>query len=91
MVDGQPALPFSRPLQKLTFTELYTDSGLAFLDQLMVLRPQCDEVTIGRHEASCPSLAQSVVNGVEACVKRLRLESMLSCAFSVPKRCGDDL
>ena len=83
-VDGRPALPFSRPLQKLTVTDLYTNGGLVLLDQLMGLHPQCDEVAIGMYATSCPSLAQRVIDGVKANVKRLNLKSNLACAFSVP-------
>jgi len=90
-VDRQPARPFSRPLQKLTITDLYIDGTLDFLDQLMELRPQCDEVTIGMSQSSCPPLAQRVVNGVEASVKRLNLKSNLEGTFSVPKWCSEDV
>jgi len=84
--DGQSrALPFSRPLQTLTVTDIYTHSGLIFLDQLMGLRPKCDEVTISTDDIPCPSLAQRVINGVEASVKRLNLRSDLTGAFSVPE------
>jgi len=86
MVDGQPTPPFFRPLQKLTITEFCTEDGLDFLDQLMGLRPQCDEVSIGVFRDSCPSLAQHVINGVEASIQRLNLESHLEGAFSAPKR-----
>jgi len=85
VADDQPVLPFSRPLQKLTITNLNTIDGVVFLDQLMGLRPRCDEVTIGTYESSCrSSLAQCIINGVEASVKRLNLRSIIPCAFSVP-------
>lgn len=85
-VDDQPALPFSRPLQKLTIADLYSDGGLVLLDQLMGLRPQCDEVSIGMYGTSCPSLAQRVIKGVNASVKRLNLKSDLAGESSVPKK-----
>ena len=83
MVDGQPAPPFSRLLRKLTIAEFCTKDSLDLLDQLMGLHPQCDEVSIDMFWDSCPSLAQHVIDGVEASVKRLNLESRLEGVFSI--------
>jgi len=85
LVDVQPIPPFSRPLEKLSVTEFYDDGGLDLLDQLMALYPQCEEVAVRMNWFPCPSLAQRVVDGVWASVKRLNLGSCLEGAFSVPK------
>lgn len=82
---GQPAPPFSRPLEKLSITEFGTDGSLGLLDQLMELRPECDQVTVGVFWSLCPSLAQRVVDGVEASIKCLSLESDLAGSYCVPK------
>jgi len=88
--DDQPAPPFSRPLQKLTVMELCTDSALIVLDQLMGLRPQCEEVAISIYWASCPTLAQRVIDGVEASVKRLNLNSNLAGVFGIAEMCSEE-
>jgi len=85
MADDQSTTPFSRPLQKLTIAEFFTDSSLALLDGLMGLRPQCEEVAISIYWALSPSLAQRVIDGVEASVKRVNLESDLEGARNSPK------
>jgi len=81
-VDTQPAPPFSRPLKKLSVIE-FTDLGLIY--QLMALRPQCDEVNIDMWWASCPLLAQHVIDGVGAGVKRLNIECRLEGVSNVSK------
>lgn len=82
-VDGQPAPPFSRPLQKLSVTEFYTNDSLDLIDQLVGLHPRCDEVTTDMFQwSSYPSLAQRVIGSVGASVKRLNLDSGVS---NVPK------
>lgn len=84
--DDQLTPPFSRPVQKISATEFHTDGALDLLDQLMGLRPRCDEATIGMRWSSCPSLAQRVVDGVEVTVKRLNLECDLAGVYyNVPK------
>jgi len=83
-VGGQPAPSFSRPIQKLFATDFYTDDSLGFLDRLMGLRPQCEDIIIYKYQSLCPSLAQHVVNGVEACMKRLCLLSALRGTCNVP-------
>lgn len=80
--DGQRIPPLSRMLQKLTVAGFHPENGLDLLDQLMVLRPQCEGVAIGRF-VSCPLLAQRIVNGVEASVKRLNIKSDLVCAYKI--------
>jgi len=75
-VDDRPIPPFSRPLQKLTVDQ-FTSGGLALLHQLMGLHPQCDKITFEQMWSSCPPLAQCVINGVEASIKRLDLKSAL--------------
>jgi len=83
--DGQQAPSFSQPLQKLSVADFYTINSLDFLDQLMGLRPRCEEITIGMYWSSCPLLAQHVVDGVETSVKRLYLTSDLRGTRNVPK------
>ena len=83
--DDQPTPPFSRPLQKLTVTEVYSDDGLGFIDQLMALHPQCDEVTVSSFWSSSPSVARCVIYGVEANVKRLYIKSLYKGVHSVLK------
>ena len=83
--DDLPTPPFSRPLQKLTLTEFSTDDSVGLVDQLLALRPQCEEIAIGMFWSSCPSLAQHVIDGVEASVKRLCLESDLRGMCNIPK------
>jgi len=82
---GSPAPPFSRPLQTLSAAEFYTEDSLGFLDQLLGLRPQCEEIAIGMYWSSCPLLAQHVVDGVETSIKRLYLTSDLRGTRDVPK------
>jgi len=71
--DDQPIPPLSRPLQKLTATDLRNDSYLGLVDQLMRQRPQCDEVTIKAYSLMSNSLPQRIIDGVEASIKRLNL------------------
>ena len=79
--DDQPTPPFSRPLQKLSITE----GSLSLIDQLMGLRPQCDQVTVGVFWFPCPLLAQHAIDGVETSIKRLCLESDLAGVSNIPK------
>ena len=72
-------------MQKISVTEFHTDGDLNLLDELMGLRPRCEEATIGMLWSSCPSLAQHVVDGVEVTVKRLNLECDLAGVYNVPK------
>ena len=81
--DDQPVLPFSRPLRKLSLTE-FSNNSMGLLDQLMGLRPQCDEVTVRIDLVSSPSLAQRVIDGTEASIKRLNLASNTSGMCGIP-------
>ena len=83
--DDQPIPPFSRPLRKLSIAEFPNRNSLKLLDRLMQLRPQCDEVTVEMLLSSSPSLAQRVIHGVGASIKRLNLASNLSGALHIPK------
>ena len=69
-VDNQPTPPLSRPLRKLSVGDSFHCTSR--IDELLVLRPKCDEVTPVTSLA-CPSLAQRVVDGVERSVKCLDL------------------
>jgi len=84
MAGGFPAR-FSRPLQKLAISYFFTKSAQDFLDHLMEQHPLCDEVSISTYPVSGPSLTQHVINGVEASVQRLNIESDLEGAFNIPK------
>jgi len=81
-VDGRPASPFSRPVQKLTISKFFEPD---LIDQLMGLQPQCEEITIDTYWYSCPSLTQHVIDGVEASIKRLNLESDFAGVCNAPK------
>ncbi|KAF9645196.1 hypothetical protein BDM02DRAFT_684340 [Thelephora ganbajun] len=72
-VDNQPAPPLSRPLRKLSITELDTSDDLGILDQLLGLRLQCEEVILMIDAHAAPSLTQRVIDGVEVSVKYLKL------------------
>lgn len=78
-VDNEPIPPLSRPLRKLTVDEpdIYDEPGI--LDQLLELKPQCEEVTISVFPLTAPSLTQRIIDGVEKTVKRLNLVSRMSC------------
>ena len=52
---------------------------------IMGLRPQCDEVNIDVCRAECPPLAQHVINGVGASVKRLTIVCELEGVSNVSK------
>ena len=82
--DDQPTPPLSRPLQKLSLAEFYTDDSLGLLDQFLALRPRCEEIAIVMNWSSYPLLAQRVIDGADASVKRLRLESELGGTCNVP-------
>ena len=84
--DGQRVPPLSRPLQELSVTEFHGRSGEDLLDQLMALRPQCEKVTIGKFW-SCPLLAQHIINGVEASIKRLNIKTASGVRTTFPKSC----
>jgi hypothetical protein len=75
VMDGQPVPPLSRPMRKL-FILGFSSPQLSFLEELLKLRLQCDEVTLNTVSPS-PSLAQLVVDGVEEAVKRLDLQGDL--------------
>ena len=81
VVNDQPSPPLSRPLRKLTVANFYYRCDLTLIDQLSGLQPQCDEVTIWSFLPS-PSLAQRVINGVEASVRYLHLGKDLKGAYS---------
>ena len=83
--DSQLIPPPSRPFKKLTVTEFYTNHSLGLLDQFMGMDPQCEEVTVSIYRSSCPSLAQHVIDGVEASVKCLYLESDLRGMCNISK------
>ena len=83
-LDSQHTPPISRPLQKLSIRE-FNRTGLDLVEQLMGLRPQCDDVTVSLYVASCPSLIHRVIDGVGANVKRLSLAWWPSGVCDIPK------
>ena len=83
-VDDQPIPPFSRLLQKLSIRE-FDSSGLGLIEQLMALRPQCDDVGVSLYLSSCPSLVHRVIDGVGVSVKRLSLEWWPTGVSDFPK------
>ena len=85
--DDQPTPPLSRPLRKLSIAEFYTRNSLGLLDQLLGLRPQCEEVTINVMFVPSPSLAQRVIDGVEESIKYLRIKRGLEGASYVSNIC----
>lgn len=80
-VDDKPTPPLSRPLRKLTVDEPDSFDEFGILDQLLELRPQCDEVTISVSPLSAPSLTQRIIDGVDATVKRLDLNISTNCEY----------
>jgi len=83
-VDDQPIPPLSRPLQELTVAEFASD-GLPLIDQLMKLHPQCEKITVAETWRLRQVLAQRIINGVEASIKRLNLKSDLEGVSNFPK------
>ena len=81
LVDAQPASPLSRPLRKLSVGDFHPVCNLVLIDLLSGLQLQSEEVTI-RSFLPSPSLAQRVINGVEASVRYLDLQKDLKCAYS---------
>ena len=84
-VDDQPIPPFSRPLQELTVTEF---ENITLLDQLKGLQPRCEKITIEQTWRSwrpCQSVAQCVINGMEAGIKHLDIRSDLRGMSNISK------
>ena len=84
-VDGEPIPPLRRPLRKLSVDEPNSLNEPGILDQLLELRPQCDDVSISACPAVAPSLTQRIVDGVDATVKYLSLKTRVRC------ECGKNL
>jgi len=75
--DDQPIPPVSRPLRRLSVYGFNNSGSLGLLDELLALRQQCDEIVVAVFTRSCPSLAQRVIDGAEASIRRLCLSSAL--------------
>ena len=82
--DDQPIHPLSRPLRKLSITEPNPQDELGIIDQLLGLRPQCDEISINVWSRPAPLLTQRIINGVGASVKYLNLNGSLERAYKGP-------
>jgi len=60
----QPILPLSRALQKLPVAKPNASDALLILNQLLGLRPPCDEVVIEISAFATPLLTQCAINPV---------------------------
>lgn len=82
--SDQPIPPLFQPLRKLSVCEFNTYHDMGLLDQLLGLRPRCDEVAVGISAADPPVLAQRVIDGVETTVKRLKFKGSLAGVCNIP-------
>ena len=90
-VDDKPIPPLCRPLRILSVNEPDSLDKPGILDQLMQLRPQCDVATISVCPNAAPSLAQRIVNGVDATLKQLTLRFPLKRKYTAESLSPDFL
>ena len=81
--DNELTPPLARLLQKLFISKPDTDNALGIVDQLLELHQNCDKVTLSVRGYCAPFPMQRIIGGVWTTVKRLNLDTGVSCECRV--------
>lgn len=89
--EEQPIPPLSSRIQKLSVREFYTTCGLDFVDRLLGLCPQLDEVVIGLSYPSQSTLPHRVIDRVGTSVKCINLQCYLEGMRILPREPSNEV